>query len=142
MNRPAGAVAGAHLRRGATWPQHSSMRMQLLLIAGLAGVVAAAACGYQVDDCDQPTKTFSLEEELDEYAVERLIIDSRVIDRNQLKCAVVCEFIYLDQHPKGGASSVEICDMTIDGEFKDDPKNVVGSIYCEGQGIPQFCVDA
>lgn len=113
------------------------MRTRLLLLATLA-----TACGYRIDDCDQPAKAFSLDEELDELAVERLIRDSRVIDRNQLECDVVCELIYLDQHPRGGASEVEVCALELDGDFTGDPAAVVGSIYCEGQGTPQFCVDA
>ncbi|HEY0134063.1 MAG TPA: hypothetical protein VGB85_08285 [Nannocystis sp.] len=116
------------------------MRTRLLLIATLATLTAA--CGYRVDNCDQPSKGFSLDEELDERAVELLVRDSRVIDHTQLECDMVCELIYLDQNPKGGATEVEVCDLVLDGDFTGDPDAVVGSIYCEGRGIPQFCVDA
>ncbi len=113
------------------------MRLPLLSLVALL-----AACGYRVDDCERPEQSFTFDEELTEYAIERFIVDSRVIDRSDLECDVVCEFYYLDKHPKGGASTVEVCKLTIDGDFTGDPKAVVGSLYCEGLGLPQFCVDA
>jgi hypothetical protein len=125
------------LRRAVISLQHPAMRTGLLLLATLA-----AACGYRVDDCDPPAMAFSLDEALDERAVDLLIRDSRVIDRSQLECEIVCELIYLDQHPKGGASEVEVCELRLDGDFTGDPDAVVGSISCEGRGIPEFCVDA
>jgi len=122
--------------------------MQLLLAvataaaaAAVATVVAAVACGYRVDDCDQPMQRFTLDEALDEHAVERLVTVNHVIDRIDLECEVVCESIYLDQNPQGAATSVEVCELKIDGDFTGDPKAVVGSLYCEGHGISQFCVD-
>lgn len=119
--------------------------MQLLLAVAVAVAVtvtvAALACGYRVDDCDQPMQRFTLDEALDEHAVERLVTVNHVIDRIDLECEVVCESIYLDQNPQGAATSVEVCELKIDGDFTGDPKAVVGSLYCEGHGISQFCVD-
>lgn len=110
--------------------------MQLLVIA-----TVTAACGYRVDDCDQPMQAFTLDEALDEHAVERLVTINHVIDRIDLECEIVCESIYLDQNPDGAATSVEACELKIDGDFTGEPTAVVGSLYCEGRGIPQFCVD-
>ena len=145
-SRPLWLQRSSHLRRTATWPHHPAMRMLLLRLTSLTTMATmatlAVACGYRVDDCDQPAKAFSVDQELDELAIKRLVSDSQVIDRSQLECDIVCEFIYLDQHPKGGANEVEVCKLTIDGDFTGDPQAVVGSIYCEGRGVPQFCVDA
>jgi len=117
------------------------MRLQLLLAAATAAVLTTA-CGYRVDDCDQPSQGFTLAEDLDEQTIDRLVQQNDVIDRLDLECGVVCESIYLDQNPRGGAQSVGACELTIDGEFTGDPEAIVGSLYCEGRGIPQFCFDA
>ena len=104
------------------------MRTQLLLAVA---VVAVAACSYRIDDCARPSEGFSLDEVLDEHLVERLVIDSRVLNHTELECKVVCELIYLDRHPKGATTEVEFCELTIDGDFTGDPDAVVGAVTCK-----------
>lgn len=118
------------------------MRLHLLLAAIALLTAPLTACGYRVDDCDQPSQSFTLEEDLDEQTIDRLVQQNDVIDRLDLECGVVCESIYLDQNPRGGAQSVGACELKIDGEFTGDPEAIVGSLSCEGRGIPQFCFDA
>ena len=84
---------------------------------------------------------FEFDEKLTARDVDRLIELSNVIDRNNLTCEAVCENIYLDMNPKGGATSVYNCTLTFDGEFNGDPEEVVGSMQCDGLGIPQYCSD-
>ena len=118
------------------------IRRQLVLVATLtAPVLAAAGCSYQVDDCNNPEEPFELDETLTARDVDRLIEQANVIDRNNLTCGAVCENIYLDMNPKGGATSVYNCTLEFDGEFNGDPEEVVGSMQCDGLAIPQFCRD-
>jgi len=105
------------------------------------GVLLAAGCSVDIDNCNLPAEPFTLDEELTAEEVDRLIEQNRVIDRNNLVCDVVCESIYLDQHPEGAATTVDSCTLKLDGEFSGDPKEVEGSLQCAGRGIPQFCSD-
>ena len=112
--------------------------MQLLVVVAAVGVTA---CGYEVDDCKPPPQSFAFDEALDEELVARLVLDSRVLDHTQLECKLVCELIYVNRHPKGATTEMERCTLTIDGDFTGDPEAVVGSLVCEGLGVPEFCVD-
>lgn len=111
------------------------MRALLLL---LVTAVASAGC-YHIDDCSLPAQSFTLDQDLDERAVDRLVLDNDVVDRSQLECEIVCESLYLDQHPKGGATGVGTCELMVNGDATGDPATVIGHLYCEGRGIPQFC---
>lgn len=119
------------------------MRSRFVLVAmvSVSGLCAGlvSGCGYRIDNCDLPEQPYTLNEELTARAVDRLIQQNQVIDRNNLKCEAVCESIYLDQHPRGAATTVDDCTLTLDGEFNGDPDEVVGSLECDGRGIPQFC---
>lgn len=117
------------------------MRMSLLFVALLAG------CGYRVDDCKQPVRSFELDEDIDAQTVERMVLEHQVITHSDLECELVCESFYLDQNPRGGARGVDTCEMAFDDEFNfndedRDPEAIVGTITCSGRGVPQFCVDA
>jgi hypothetical protein len=121
----------------AAWPTITVMRTQFLIAAALT----MTSCGYRVDDCEQPEKSFTLDEDLDQRRVDALLDEQQLIDRSQLSCAAACESLYLDAHPKGAATSVGACELTLDDEPNDDPDVIVGNVRCDGQGIPQFCVD-
>lgn len=116
------------------------MFRRLALVATLVAPALAGGC-YKIDNCNLPAEPFALDEELTLEEVKRMIELSHVIDRNNLECAVVCENIYLDQHPDGAATTVDSCTMVLDGPFNDDPDEVEGSLQCTGRGIPQFCED-
>ena len=114
--------------------------MRALLLLLVVATTSSAGC-YKIDDCSLPAQSFTLDQDLDERAVARLVSDNDVIDRSQLECDIVCESIYLDQHPKGGATGVGACELMVNGDVTGDPEAIVGHLYCEGRGIPQFCSD-
>lgn len=135
------ADGGDRLRSAPVGPHHRPMLRRLAIVAMLTVSTLAAGCGYHVANCNRPAEPFALDEELTAREVDRLIEENHVIDRNNLVCDVVCESIYLDQHPEGAATNVENCTLKLDGEFSGDPEEVVGSLLCDGRGIPQFCSD-
>lgn len=113
---------------------------RLALLATLAvPALMTAGCSYKVDDCDQPEEPFELELELEARDVDRLKEENEVIDANSLKCESVCASIYLDENPMGSTTTVYNCTLTFDGDFNGDPNEIVGSVQCDGLGVPQFC---
>lgn len=113
------------------------MRTALLVAA-----LTVAGCGVQADNCDHPARAFVIDEAFDQDEIDRLLLANHVLDRSQLECEIVCETLYVDEHPLGGATGVSTCELEFDGDFDGQPGAVLGTLHCEGRGIPQFCTDA
>ena len=126
------------MRRGDVWPTITGMRTHLLIVAALT----LTACGYRVDDCEQPERSFTLDEDITQSRFDAMLDENQLLDRSQLTCGIACESLYLDRNPKGAATSVGACELTLDDEPNDDPDAIIGDVRCDGRGIPQFCVDA
>lgn len=112
------------------------MKIQLLIVATLAPVLAACTTG---GNCHPAEEHFNVDAAVTEADVAKFMSDWRLGERGDIGCERLCGYVY--QRDRGWElATAESCQHTIAATAAADPKAVVGHIQCAGSGIEYICM--
>lgn len=113
------------------------MKLLIATTLAFAGCSDSTACPPDPNPEGEP---FTLDEDLDDSAVQDLLDEHGQSDPAMLACDDVCRSRYSEQHNYSSRIvSIETCKLMIDGELTGDPDEIVGALYCEGHSSGYIC---